>query len=327
MMRPASSDSARIFLSVASFCDPMLMFTLRSALETARYPGRLSFGIVDQALASVEADLPDGAGRTAYVLIDPHHSRGVCWARSLAMSLYTGEDYFLQIDSHSLFEEGWDVTLIEAYEAVTARSGSGKTILSTRPFAFEVGENGSITTKRFTKSTIRLVPKGSLVVRLDEPVMMFSAYNSNSEEDLPGFQISAAFLFAPGRLVEEVPYDPHFYFHGEEQNMSIRAFTHGWDIWHPNKVPLYHLYKTRMSGEAPLHWDAQFEARRSETWLSLRTSAHRRLTDLLEDKLQGAYRLGSVRSVDDYLRFAGLTLEARSNIQTAGVQMTASAAQ
>lgn len=302
--------SSRIFVSVASFCDPMLLFTIRSALKTARHPERLSFGIVDQNKTSVEPEIPRGAWRIAYLTIDPHQSRGACWARALAMSLYSGEDYFFQIDSHTLFETDWDVTLIETLNSISIRNGNPKIVVSTRPFAFEFAADGSIETKRFTAETIKLVARES-VLKLAEPVISFAAWNSKESGDIPGYQVSAAFLFTRGGFVEEIPYDPYFYFHGEEQDISIRAFTHGWDIWHPNAVPLYHLYKTRTDGEAPLHWDPQFEEKRSEKWLEMRNRAWRRLADLIEGRLGGVYGLGADRSIDDYLRFSGLTLEAR----------------
>jgi len=313
---PSLTDQRkRIFISIASFCDPMLNFTVRSAVETARHPERLSFGIVDQSRQSANDALPTGSWRTAYLHIDPHQSRGACWARTLAMTLYAGEAYFLQIDSHTCFDQDWDVTLVETLEAASSRSGNPKVIISTRPFAFEIDADGSVSKKRFTSGTLKLVPKNP-VLNLAAPVVSFSCINSKETRDLAGFQISAAFLFTRGMFVEQIPYDPFLYFHGEEQNISIRAFTHGWDIWHPNAVPLFHLYKTRGAGEAPLHWDSEFEIKRGEKWIDLRTRAHSRLADLITGKLSGVYALGSVRSIADYLKFSGLTLE-RTPTQTA----------
>lgn len=303
------SQHPKIFVGIASFCDPMLTFTIQSALETARHPDRLAFGVVDQNHANVETYLPQGAWRIACLNINPYQSRGACWARSLAMSLYSGEDYFFQVDSHSLFEHDWDVMMIDALERISSTTDNPKIILSTRPFAFEFNANGVPEKKRFTTSTIKLVPKEpEAKLKLAEPVVMFAAYNSNTSEDLPGFQVSAGQLFTRGRFVEDIPYDPYLYFHGEEQNISMRAFTHGWDIWHPNVVPLYHLYKTRAQGEAPLHWDAQFEEKRQEKWLEFRNRAWRRLADLIEGRLHGTYALGTTRSIDDYLSVSKLTL-------------------
>lgn len=298
----------RIFVSIASFCDPLLAFTMRNAVETARHPERLSFGIVDQNIVSVEDSLPQGPWRLAFLRVAPQHSRGACWARALAMTLYDEEAYFFQIDSHTCFDPGWDVTLVNALEAIARRSGNPRVVLSTRPFAFEFGPDGQVQTTRFTDCTLRLVPKET-TLRLSAPAISFACYNSKQMDDLPGFQVSAANLFARGSFVEEIPYDPFFYFHGEEQNLSIRAFTRGWDIWHPNAVPLYHLYKKRAEGEAPLHWDPEFEAKRRERWADLRSRAHRRLAALIRGDLHGVYGIGSVRSIDDYLHKSGLTLD------------------
>ena len=85
-----------IFISVASYCDPVLRFTLDQALATARWPERLHFGLVDQSgtdLPSITADSLAPA-RLSLVRIDPLHARGPCWARALAMSFYDGEDWF-----------------------------------------------------------------------------------------------------------------------------------------------------------------------------------------------------------------------------------------
>lgn len=308
VMQTSAEKPKRIFVSIASFCDPMLTFTVKSAIENARHPERLSFGIVDQSKQASEGELPSGSWRTGYLHIAPHQSRGACWARSLAMTLYADEDFFLQIDSHTCFDADWDVTLIDTLEAITARTGNAKVVVSTRPFAFEIEADGSVKKNRFTDGTLKLTPKDS-VLKLSEPVMKFSCVNSKEMQDLPGFQVSAAFLFARGSFIEEVPYDPFFYFHGEEQDVSIRAFTHGWDIWHPNSLPIFHLYKTREAGEAPLHWDAEFEQQRGERWIDLRTRANGRLSDLIAGRLKGVYALGAVRSIADYLKVSGLTME------------------
>ncbi|WP_428929462.1 GlcNAc-transferase family protein [Marinibacterium sp. SX1] len=307
MIASAQPDAPGIFVSIAGFCDPLLAFTVEQAVKAARHPERLAFGIVDQSPTPSADLLPEGPWRIAYLHVAPESSRGACWARALAMTLYAGEAYFFQIDSHTSFDPGWDETLIEALEAVATRGANPRVLLSTRPFAFEFDDDGSVRTSRFTDGTLKLVAKEP-VLSLADPVMSFACYNSKQRDDLRGYQVSAANLFTRGSFVEEVPYDPFMYFHGEEQNISIRAYTRGWDIWHPNAVPLYHLYKTRAAGEAPLHWDAQFEGQRQEKWSHLRRRSHARLAQLLSGGLSGAYGLGQARTLDDYLALSGLKL-------------------
>lgn len=298
----------RIFISIASFCDPMLVFTVKSALEKACFPERLAFGIVDQSVTSIESHLPSGKWQMAYLLVDPHHSRGASWARALAMTLYSDEHYFLQIDSHTFFDRNWDITLVDTIETITKRSGNEKIIVSTRPFAFEIRPDGTMKKGRFTACTLKLVPKSS-VVNLSDPVVLFSCENSREMRDMPGFQVSAAFLFTRGDFVEKIPYDPFMYFHGEEQNISIRAYTHGCDIWHPNRVPLYHLYKKREAREAQLHWDPVFDNQRRQKWTELKSRAASRLSALISGELSGVYGLGNCRSLEEYWGISGFTVD------------------
>ena len=43
--------------------------------------------------------------------------------------------------------------------------------------------------------------------------------------------LSAHFIFTDGS-VEEVPYDPDLYFHGEEPSLAARSYTHGTCLHH-----------------------------------------------------------------------------------------------
>ena len=64
--------------------------------------------------------------------------------------------------------------------------------------------------------------------------------------------LAAGFLFTIGSFVEEVPYDPELYFFGEEIAMTLRAYTHGYDLFHPHQVLVWHDY---VRSYATRHWD------------------------------------------------------------------------
>jgi hypothetical protein len=48
--------------------------------------------------------------------------------------------------------------------------------------------------------------------------------------------------FYKGSFVKDIPYDPNYYFYGEELSMALRAFTRGYSFFHIPDVPLFHLY-------------------------------------------------------------------------------------
>ncbi len=61
-------------------------------------------------------------------------------------------------------------------------------------------------------------------------------------EPIPARFYSAHFAFTVGQFCKEVPHDPEYYFHGEEISIAVRAYTWGYDLFHPHKVIAWHEY-------------------------------------------------------------------------------------
>jgi hypothetical protein len=301
----------QIFVSVASYCDPVLPFTLQRSVEAARHPDRLHFGVVDQVLPGTEpASLPGGSARVTEVRIDALQARGPCWARAIAMSLYDGEDWFLQLDSHMDFEAGWDQRLIE--QACALGAPQRGIVVSSYPAAFAFVD-GRPVTRGPAEGVLAQVLKPGVAFEEDHPVLAFEAHPVTSTAPLPAFHLGAGCLFAPGYFAQTFPYDPWFYFHGEEQALALRLYTHGWDLFHMPGLPLRHLYNDADSGAParPMHWDAAHEAQRAEPWWALEQRSRDRLAALVAGVPLGIYGLGSQRSVADYAAFSGIDYQAR----------------
>ena len=302
-----------IFISIASYCDPVLAFTLSLAVKTARWPHELHFGIVDQSPASRPAvgHRAYEPARVSYVRFDPVYARGPCWARAIAMSLYDGEDWFLQLDSHMDFDLHWDQRLIEQGEALMdGRRGIAITAYP-NPFVFE----GDLPVhKPSTEKVLAHVVKTGVAFEPGHLVLPFEAHPIERDEPVPGFHVAAGCLFAPGRVVQALPYDPWFYFHGEEQALAARLYTHGWDIFHMAGLPVYHLYNNAESGgpARPMHWDEGHDKDRARAWWELEQRSRKRLGSLLAGEDLGVYSLGRVRSMQDYAAFSGIDFGART---------------
>jgi hypothetical protein len=302
-----------VFVSIASYCDPVLGFTLGRALATARWPDQLHFGVVDQSPAG--APQPPAAdvrpARLSYVRIDPLYARGPCWARAIAMSLYDGEQWFFQIDSHMDFDPRWDERLMA--QALALLPGRQGLVLSAYPNAFAF-EGGQVIRRPCTDKVLAHVVKPGSGFEPDHPVLGFEAHPVDQNTAVPGFHVAAGCLFAPGQFVQAFPYDPFYYFHGEEQALAARLFTHGWDIFHMPSQPVYHLYNTGESGAPPrpMHWDAAHDTQRQLTWWTLEQRSRARLAALLVGEPLGVYGLGRVRSMADYAAFSGIDYAART---------------
>ena len=297
-----------IFISLASYCDDMLEFTLKSAFNSAKNKENIFFGVVDQNHVNSRDTIKslEFSNQIRYCHIFPDDSLGVSWARHLCFSLYNNEEYFLQVDSHTYFEENWDENLIIQYKTLLGKSS--KPIISTYPYGFSIEENNEITFKKPSGKTVLLLrPKKELKIDKQNLVLQFRAKHITSSEAILGCHIAAGFLFANGDFIEEIPYDPYLYFHGEEQSLAIRSFTKGWDIYHPKWIPLYHLYKKAGTKYETHHWSGDISKQRDFDWVYLQQRAKDRLQKLIYGKLNSSiYGLGKDRTIDEYIKFSGI---------------------
>ncbi|WP_227494216.1 GlcNAc-transferase family protein [Ramlibacter pallidus] len=301
-----------IFVSIASYCDPVLPFTLERAAAMASDPAGLHFGVVDQSPAgSPRPFLPTGGARLSQVQLDVADARGPCWARAIAMSLYDGEAWFLQLDSHMDFDPGWDERLVAQAQELGAPARD--LVLTTYPDAFRFVD-GQPVRQPTASGVLAQVLRPGTTFATDHPVLSFEAQPVQSSVALPAFHVGAGCLFAPGRIAQQLPYDPWLYFHGEEQAYALRLYTHGWDLFHVPGLPIHHLYNDPGSGAPPrpLHWDAAHDALRQTGWWSLEQRSRARLAALVAGEDLGVYGLGSARTLAAYADFCGIDYAART---------------
>jgi len=287
-----------VFVSIAAYRDPELLATVADCLAKARYPDRLRFGICwqygQERAGSEQLTGPQFAVR----YVDSRLSKGACWARAEIMKLYAGEDWYLQLDSHHRFAQDWDEKLVEQ----AGLTGSAKPVLSTYAAGYTPGAEADapeeVTTMDFDCFTAEgvLLPKPAL-------------YTEPRLSPIRARFVSAHFLFAPGSFVRDVPYDPELYFLGEEITLAVRAYTHGYDLFHPARHIVWHEY-TRANRAK--HWDDHtHEAGSGVAWHERDMPSLAKASRFLTDPWEGSDGAGSVRSVADYEAYAGVSFRHR----------------
>jgi hypothetical protein len=291
---------SEIFVQIASYRDPELAATLQDAIEKADYPDRLAFGVVWQGKVGMDPVPLHHLPVCRMLLVDADRSRGVGWARAKTQSLWEGEAYTLQIDSHMRFVRGWDELLIRMLH----QCASDRPILTayppgyTPPSCLHSGEPTRLGASHFNDDGILCLESRLSLIDYAQPQL--------------GAFMAAGFWFAASQLIQDVPYDPHLYFVGEEISLSVRAWTHGWDIFHPNQVVCYHEY-TRPG--KPRHWEDHPD------WWRLSQKATQRVHQLLGQETAntqlGIYGLGRQRSLKDYESFSGVNFQRRQLTQSA----------
>lgn len=294
--RETYSDQETIFVSIASYRDSRCLKTIEDMYAKAKHPERIFAGICEQNTGtSGEECVPTNFkfhNNVRKISIPNKEAKGPCYARYLCSTLYRNETYFMQIDSHTTFVKDWDVKAISSLKMCPSQ----KAVLSGYPH---------------DDKTYDIDAK-------DVPVLCDSFWNGDG---LPQFKaiiikgssfkgkpvpipfLSGGFIFAPGKLVRDVPYDPHLphLFQGEEILYSARAWTSGYDFFTaPVNIVLHAYYRK----EEPKFWEDITEWRADQKRSASRV---RRILGIETPAIvDDPYALGKERTIQAYWKFAGL---------------------
>src|SRR5579875_2093478 len=283
-----------IFVSIASYRDSQLGPTVRNCLAKADYPGELRFGICWQHAPDEPWPL-DADKRFRVIDVDYRESQGACWARAEIPRLIDGEDWYLQLDSHHRFAQGWDSRLI----AMAENSGSAKPLISTYPAGFRFSSDQPLKHEPWQMMFGRWSPEG-IPLFLPQRIPNWRKLTQPVRARFLG----ACFLFARAKWVNDVPYDPELYFTGEEISLAVRSWTAGYDFFHPHKTLVWHQWNRDYR---PKHWDDHRGEITGGVHFSERDSGSlKKVRNFLCEPYTGRYGCGTVRTVADYERFAGL---------------------
>jgi len=345
------AKDGQIFVSIAAYADPELPATMQSLIAAASRPELIRFGIVWQGpgsglepldmeelanlwnLSSYAEDrvvehleLPDDAslpiwemmgGRIRSLRMTPEAARGPCWARYLAQLLWSGEELYLQLDSHMRFVPGWDDKARE--ELAWCGRHSEKPVLCTYGPGYSLGTPYSE------------IPKGNVPVSMNcantfdsDGILLIKARELKAPlpEPTKHYFWGAQFSFSSAEVLCEVPYDPQLQmlFFGEEISMAVRLYTHGWDVYAPKENLFFHLWERDYRR---VYWKDN-----RALFASLLKASQCRLHGLLDSSVPGdgrawplpgglrsrgdAFGLGSQRPLEAYEAEAGVHFKGKS---------------
>lgn len=280
--------SDQIFVQIPAYRDRELLPTITNLFEQARQPQRLRVVIAWQYGAE-ELRLEKHLRRwpnLELLKFPAAQSEGCNWARRIMQERWAGERYTLFLDSHHRFIYGWDDEAIDMLEALR-RSGVNKPILTGYLPPYDPQHDPAKRAKYIFYIRPADRHHGMLFYLIGDPVPAWSELN----EPLRAKFASLHFLFADGVINEELAMDPSIYFFVDEIAISLRAYTLGYDLFHPHRILGWHLYNrsTRVT-----HWADNSSARiKSEV-------TYKRIRALFSGRWQGKYGLGRVRSAADY---------------------------
>jgi glycosyltransferase involved in cell wall biosynthesis len=297
----------KIFVQIASYRDSQLPITIKDLLDNASHPENLVIAICRQYNPVDEFDnIDEYRDDPRFKIIDVlyNETKGVCWARHAIQQLYSGEKYTLQLDSHHRFIKNWDIELIKMVEDLQ-KEGYKKPLLTAYLPSFEPHNDPAGRAQQPWKMAFdRFIPEGAVFFKPN-------VINDWETKTLPvlGRFYSAHFCFTLGEFSTEVQHNPDYLFHGEEISIAARAYTWGYDIFHPHKMIAWHeysrSYRPQVWGDDPL-WDKK----------NIKSHLINRklfgMDGLEQEGHDGPYGFGSIRTLRDYEKYAGIIFSNRS---------------
>ena len=231
-------DKRTILLHLPAYRDPELIPTIKDALDNAEFPERIHFGICLQYnpddgfddISEYENDKRFKIEKIHYI-----KAKGLPYARALINDkLLTDEDYVCQLDSHHRFTKNWDSTLISWHNELV-NEGYNPIIGGYSPMYNPYNDPEERVKEPWMSLAGCFYPFGTIFIR---PGGIPNWQDLKSP--IPARFLSGHFAFGTNKWAKEVKHDPNIFFAGEELNLSVRSYTHGYDLFHPHKVVIWH---------------------------------------------------------------------------------------
>ena len=291
-----------ILVEIAAYCDPEVVNTVHSAIIQADYPDRVHFAICYQSDNLDDYNELKKVKNCKIKYLKESEARGSVYARYLCQQLIADEKFIFQIDSHMRFVKHWDTKLIEQLLSLK----DNKAILSVyppfctedmmkKPLDDEIYDNpadgGVMYTNGFRDKNTYFLSSNSLPIKNDDP----KAYKRNAFIAGGNF-----FTFSDAHRV--VLHDKDMYFYGDEMPMSIRLFTHGWNVYNPGESYVYHQYERKNQKFPPVTNAMKIENKRLMALLGLEGTTEE----------VGEFSLGTERTLKEYEEFAGIEFKTKT---------------
>lgn len=276
-----------IYVQIPAYRDQELSKTIRDLYAKAAQPERLRVAVLwqradEEVLDRSLRDLP-----CLEIIEVPFQSSSGCnWARSQLQERWQGERYTLLLDSHHRFVRGWDDNAVQMLQDLET-SGCPQPLLTGYLPAYDPAREPGGRKKRPYK-IYPMAREGGLLTRLTSfPIPYWKTLRSPIEADF----LSLHFIFTRGDFNHDVPLDPEVYFFGDEVLLSARAYTKGYDLFHPHIVLGWHCFEraTRVG-----HWADHVE------WREQHRRSLARIKGVLGGQCGGRYELGTERTLAQY---------------------------
>jgi hypothetical protein len=298
---------ASVFVQIASYHDFELGKTIADISVKASGEHEIFFGVHHCFYKEREIHIPSVPNLKIIESQAPDNI-GVGIARGLANSFYDGQDYYLQVDSHTRIYPNWDRSLINLVNRYLDE-GISRPLLTAYPGSYSYDDN----LREYNEYTADVT-----AISFAQKPAMFATQLIPSQLAITPDQgdiqrsVSAGFIFSTGDFAD-VGFNEKIMFWGEEILLAASAYTNGFELRIPDRQYAYHLY---------FEHDAVFQKNmRRHIWndfpdeyASKDAISKAEVVDIFTTRRIGRGALGYLRTLEEYGQYSGLDFDTRKII-------------
>lgn len=290
-----------IYIQVPTIEDYSIPSTVHSAVNSATNPSEVYFGVAATTSESFYHDVVQPLSDIDNVETK-HFSiasgRGLGRSRVNSRFAYNDQDYIIQIDAHTLFQDGWDDFLIDLYEGARRETGSDKTLMAAYLGKYSIRDDVPIVidpTPGYpvwgVNDVVQNVPmKGPAVVKISD--FPDHILNDKGRTYYPLNRTTGNFIMGNREWGKYHGWTGKEIFWEEEVLPAINLLENGFSLVFPNvDLPLTHLY-----------WEEDLKRQTMDQIYD--EDIMRLATEHIEEYVKENYDL-----VDKYTKFSGYDLK------------------
>lgn len=296
-----------IFINIAAYHDYELPKTIHSLIKNSSGKHKLFFGVhyVFEEVDDIKIQKYDNI---RYLTSCAPLNLGPGAGRYMAHQLYSNEDYYMVIDSHSRALPNWDEDLISdilMYKSL----GHQKPLLTSYPASYHYDENDNeVLGENYGPQNIEFNADEYFqdIFKKTLNTLNKGAVNNTKYQK----SISGGFSFTVGpyiKLNKDIAFK-------EEFAVGAMLYTNGFDLLIPTKLVIHHYYSDPTNNVIEQKkrrsiWnnDKNKDALKIVTSLSDKT-----IYSMFDQNIIGEGFLGKERSLDEYAEYAGLDFKNRT---------------
>jgi hypothetical protein len=212
-----------IFVTIPAYEDPLLAETIKQALSNASNPENITFAIALQYKNTPIPDISQHLDQCKIVSYNVDSRPGVNLVRAELLDLYDGQDYFLMIDSHTVFAKNWDSDLINELLLLGPKSIISKQVANK---AGDISMHNNLINERTIWTFDQSLPGG-----VSGMIKGYPQPHKYTDRVIKTHYASFHFFFTYGSFIDEIGISKINNHYAEEPLLAYQCFLAGWDIY------------------------------------------------------------------------------------------------